>query len=69
MSSVDLQRALAGLPFDQRVMVVLRYLADRSERDVAQLLQVPVGTVKSRLTRGVAALSRELAAPSPEEGE
>ncbi len=67
MAWIDLQRALASLSFDQRVVVVLRYLADRSERDVVQLLQVPLGTVKSRLSRGIAALSRELAPESPEE--
>lgn len=66
-SSVDLRRALAQLPFDQRVVVILRYLADRPEREVAEILQIPLGTVKSRLSRGVAALSRELQPSSPSE--
>lgn len=41
--------ALAKLPPSQRVVVVLYYLNDLSLRDIADLLECPVGTVKSRL--------------------
>jgi RNA polymerase sigma-70 factor (sigma-E family) len=53
---VDLQRALAGLPKRQREVVVLRYVADLPEADVARALGCSVGTVKTHASRGLAAL-------------
>ncbi len=41
--------ALTRLPPSQRVVVVLYYLNDLSLKDIAELLECPVGTVKSRL--------------------
>ncbi len=52
--------ALAALPVGQRAVLVLRYYADQSESDTAAVLGVSVGTVKSRASRGVAALARAL---------
>ena len=46
-------QALATLPDDQRVVVVLRYFDDRSEAETAAVLGVPVGTVKSRTARAL----------------
>ena len=43
--------ALAQLNVDQRRVVALRYGADLTEVDIAQVLGWPVGTVKSRLNR------------------
>lgn len=45
-----LRQALAGLPADQRATVALFYLEEMSVAEVAVALDVPVGTVKSRLT-------------------
>ena len=53
---VDLHRALAGLPRRQRQVVVLRYVADLPETDVAAALGCSVGTVKTHASRGLAAL-------------
>ena len=53
---LDLQRALAKLPRRQREVVVLRYLADRPEAEVAALLGCSPGTVKQHASRGLAAL-------------
>jgi RNA polymerase sigma-70 factor (sigma-E family) len=53
---LDLQRALLGLPKRQRDAVVLRYIADLSEADVAHLLGCSPGTVKSHLNRGTTRL-------------
>ncbi|WP_233604374.1 RNA polymerase sigma factor [Micromonospora sp. HM5-17] len=53
----DLREALAGLPVGYREVIVLHYLADLPVEEVATLLGVPVGTVKSRLSRGRAALA------------
>ena len=51
---------LGRLPAKQRAVVSLRYLADFSEADVAQLLGLPLGTVKSRLARAAATLRTEV---------
>ena len=46
-------QALATLPDDQRVVVVLRYYDDLSEAATAAVLGIPVGTVKSRTARAL----------------
>lgn len=51
--------AINRLSYEHRVVVVLRYLADLSETRVAQVLSVPVGTVKSRLSRAQTLLGRD----------
>lgn len=51
-----LWRALDGLPFDQRTVVVLRELDGLSYEEIAFSLGVTLGTVKSRLTRARRAL-------------
>ena len=53
---IDLQRALLGLTKRQREAVVLRYVADLSEADVAGLLGCTPGAVKSHLSRGTTRL-------------
>jgi RNA polymerase sigma factor (sigma-70 family) len=53
---VTLARQLASLPRRQRDVVALRYLADLSEADVAQVLGVSTGSVKRHAHRGLAAL-------------
>lgn len=49
-------RLLATLPPRQRVVLVLRFYEDLPEKDIAEALGVSVGTVKSQLSRGLAAL-------------
>lgn len=51
-----LARAVAGLPDHQRAVVVLRFHLDWSLDRIAAALDVPTGTVKSRLHRGLAAV-------------
>jgi RNA polymerase sigma-70 factor (sigma-E family) len=55
-----LVRALALLPVSQRAVIVLRYTDDLSVEEIAHLLDLPTGTVKSRLSRGTEAIRREL---------
>ena len=47
----EVQQALAQLGAEQRRVIALRYGADLTEVDIAQVLDWPVGTVKSRLNR------------------
>jgi RNA polymerase sigma-70 factor (sigma-E family) len=55
-----LREALGRLPARQRAVVVLRYQEDLSEAEVARLLRLPVGTVKSTASRALARLREEL---------
>jgi RNA polymerase sigma-70 factor (ECF subfamily) len=57
---VALMTALRQLPMGQRAAVALHYLADLPIREVAEVLEVSVGTVKSRLARGRVALATAL---------
>jgi RNA polymerase sigma-70 factor (ECF subfamily) len=60
--SDEIQAAIAALPEDYRVAVVLCDVADQSYEDIARALDVPVGTVRSRLHRGRKLLRAELTA-------
>jgi RNA polymerase sigma-70 factor (sigma-E family) len=53
---IDVRTALARLPARRRACVVLRYGFDVSEQEVARILGVSVGTVKSQTSKGVAQL-------------
>ncbi|MBK7755012.1 MAG: sigma-70 family RNA polymerase sigma factor [Deltaproteobacteria bacterium] len=55
-----LQAALDALDEDQREIVLLRDVDDLSYEEIAELLQLPKGTVKSRLHRARAELARRL---------
>lgn len=61
--SDDVRRALDALPAAQREALVLAYFDGRTHREVAEILDVPLGTVKSRI-RG--ALLRLRASIEPE---
>lgn len=52
--------ALAGLPDRRREAIVLRYWLDLPEREIAAVMGVSPGTVKSHVSRGMAALTRVL---------
>jgi RNA polymerase sigma-70 factor, ECF subfamily len=54
------ERAFRRLPFDQRTVLVLQHYLDLSHVEIAETLGIPLGTVKSRLRYGVAALRAEL---------
>lgn len=61
-TQMDIWEAVTRLPDRQRVCIVLRYLEDMTEPEIAQVLDIPVGTVKSQLSRGRAKLARWLEA-------
>lgn len=52
----DLRAALRRLPFDQREVLVLHYYLDLPLHEVAAITGMPLGTVKSRINRGIAAM-------------
>jgi RNA polymerase sigma-70 factor (ECF subfamily) len=56
----QVEKAVLALPLQQRMVVVLYYLNDLSLQEVADILEVPVGTVKSRLHYGREALKKSL---------
>ena len=60
VSAVIVHRALDKLPDAQRQVILHTYLHGRTVEEVARLLGVPAGTVKSRMYHGVRALRRSL---------
>jgi RNA polymerase sigma-70 factor (ECF subfamily) len=51
-SSDYLIQALAQIPEEFRVALVLRDLADLDYEEISQVLNIPIGTVRSRIARG-----------------
>jgi RNA polymerase sigma-70 factor (ECF subfamily) len=60
---LDVDAALGRVQEEFRVAVVLRDLADLDYAEIATVLDVPIGTVKSRVARGREALRSELRDP------
>ncbi|GIU85961.1 MAG: hypothetical protein KatS3mg009_0476 [Acidimicrobiia bacterium] len=61
---IDVDAALAGLPADFRAAVALRDLAGLDYAEIAEVLGIPPGTVRSRIARGRAALADLLGNPA-----
>src|SRR6266542_7147700 len=61
LSQDDIVSALSAVPHDFRNAIVLVDIGDFSYQDAAQILDIPIGTVMSRLHRGRRILKRELA--------
>jgi RNA polymerase sigma-70 factor, ECF subfamily len=56
----DLERGLAELPEEQRSVLMLVALEGLRYEEVAEILEIPVGTVRSRLSRGRESLRRSM---------
>ncbi|MDP2083437.1 MAG: RNA polymerase sigma factor [Pseudotabrizicola sp.] len=56
----DVQRAMAGLPEEQRAVLMLVCVEGMRYREVAEALDIPEGTVMSRLSRARLALAGQL---------
>jgi RNA polymerase sigma-70 factor (ECF subfamily) len=69
LSQDDIVTALSTVPHDFRDVIVLVDIGDFSYQDAAQILDIPIGTVMSRLHRGRRILKRELAESVREEGD
>jgi RNA polymerase sigma-70 factor, ECF subfamily len=61
---LDVDAALAGLRPEFRAAVVLRDLCDLDYAEIAEVLDVPIGTVRSRIARGRAAIADQLREPT-----
>lgn len=66
---LDVDAALAGLPPEFRAAVVLRDLCDFDYSEIAEALGVPIGTVRSRIARGRAAIAARLGDSAVPPGE
>lgn len=62
---IDIQAALADLPPEYRVAVVLRDIEDLTYEEIADVLQISMGTVRSRIHRGRSRLRESLAHRGP----
>ena len=60
----DMQVALARLPAQQREAIEMAYYADLTQREIAERLEVPLGTIKARTSRGLRRLSVLIASPA-----
>ena len=68
--SIDVRQALTQVPEDFRVVMILHEVQDLPQEEVAAILGIPVGTVKSRLHRGRIVLARALGVrPAEASGE
>jgi RNA polymerase sigma-70 factor, ECF subfamily len=62
VESERIDRAFRRLPLDQRTTLVLQHKFGMSHVDIAETLGIPVGTVKSRIRYGIAAMRAALEA-------
>ena len=60
-------QALQALPDDQREIIILRDFDDHNYQDIAELLEINEGTVKSRLNRARKALRQQIESMSSAE--
>lgn len=58
----DVDRAMSALPAEQREVIALVLVEGLAYREAAEILEIPMGTLTSRLTRGRQALARRLEA-------
>jgi RNA polymerase sigma-70 factor (ECF subfamily) len=68
LSTEQIGRAIAALPEEFRVVTTLYFLDDMAYKDIAAVLDLPVGTVRSRLHRGRRMLQKALWQLAVEEG-
>src|SRR5205823_12621673 len=66
--SDDVLRSIDSLPIDFRLVVILADLQEFSYKEIAEILDCPVGTVMSRLYRGRKLLQRNLLGYAVENG-
>jgi RNA polymerase sigma-70 factor (ECF subfamily) len=68
MMDADVKRALDSLPHDYKMVVLLADIEGFSYKEIAEILDCPVGTVMSRLYRGRKLLQKNLMSYAVEQG-
>ena len=58
-----INRLLSEIPDEQAEVIRLRYYGDKSLQEIADILGIPLGTAKSRLTYGLEKIKRGMRAP------
>ena len=64
---LDVERAMAQLSREQRALLFLRYGLDMAPQEISEVLSLRLGTVKSRLHRGVRRLQAQMTPGQAEE--
>ncbi|RWZ60600.1 RNA polymerase sigma factor [Halobacillus fulvus] len=57
---MTIQHAIASLPEQQRAVILLSYYHDLPHKEISKILDIPVGTVKSRLHSAIHTLKKQL---------
>jgi RNA polymerase sigma-70 factor (ECF subfamily) len=63
LDAASIREALARVPAAQREVLELAYYAGRTQQEIAQMVGIPLGTVKSRVRLGLVALRGQLDGP------
>ena len=58
--AAEIKAALEGLPDEQQEAIELSYFGDLTQQEIAGRLDVPLGTVKARMARGMQRLARRI---------
>jgi RNA polymerase sigma-70 factor (ECF subfamily) len=61
----EINRALSRLDYKLRIVLVLRFATDLSYAEIGQVLDIPIGTVKSRMSNGIVRMRRIMKGKSP----
>jgi len=61
----EVDRALSRLDYRFRIVLVLRFTTDLSYAEIAKVLKIPIGTVKSRLSNGIVKMRKITEGKSP----
>ncbi|MDF2948543.1 MAG: polymerase, sigma-24 subunit, subfamily [Sedimentibacter sp.] len=59
-ANIDLERALEKLPYSYRTIIILRYFEDLKINEIAEVLDINISTIKTRLYKGLELLKVEM---------
>jgi RNA polymerase sigma-70 factor (ECF subfamily) len=68
LDSAQVMQALAQVDEIYQAPVALFYLEEYAYKEIAEILEIPIGTVKSRISRGIGQLQKLLIDPQPGAG-
>ena len=57
---LTVREAILKVPEEQRAVLILSYYHDMQQKEIAEILNIPIGTVKSRLHNGIKKLKQLL---------